>query len=289
MALRTHALKEIKQLDTNKMDPAASPVGSPRDDNLKIYSWNLNGIRASLKNGFLHWLENSNADIILLQETRAESTQILPEQLEPFGYKSFWHSAQKKGYSGVAIYTKLPIEKQDIIIGLDKPEFDNEGRFIGLIYNDILFANAYFPNSQPEGKRLDYKLAFCNTIQQKLNNYRKDKISIVLGGDINIAHTEIDLTNPKQNQKNPGFLPEERAWYSQFLGDGYLDSFRLFEKKGGFYTWWSNRLGGRERNIGWRIDTHFISEDLLARTKQAEIHADVFGSDHCPVSIQIEI
>ena len=256
---------------------------------VKTYSWNVNGIRSSAKNGFFDWLKNSNADIVLLQETRAEPSQISPEQLEPFGYKSFWHPAQKKGYSGVAIYTKLPITTQDILIGLDNHEFDNEGRFIGLFYNDIFYANAYFPNSQPEGKRLEYKLAFCNAIQKKLNDLRKDKISVVLGGDINIAHHEIDLSNPKQNQKNPGFLPEERAWVSQFLEDGYLDSFRIFEKCGGFYTWWSNRSGSRSRNIGWRIDTHFISEDLLQKTTKAQIHADVFGSDHCPISIEINI
>ena len=256
---------------------------------VKTYSWNINGIRASAKNGFFEWLKNSNADIVLLQEVRAEPSQISPEQLEPFGYKSFWHPAQKKGYSGVAIYTRLPITKNDILTGLDNHEFDNEGRFIGLFYKDIFYANAYFPNSQAEGKRLEYKLAFCNAIQKKLNNFRKDKISVVLGGDINIAHEEIDLANPKQNQKNPGFLPEERAWVSQFLEDGYLDSFRIFEKGGGFYSWWSNRSGSRSRNIGWRIDTHFISEDLLQKTTKAQIHADVFGSDHCPISIEINI
>jgi exodeoxyribonuclease-3 len=254
---------------------------------LKTYSWNINGIRSSAKNGFFDWLKNSNADIVLLQEIRAEPSQISPEHLEPFGYKSFWHPAQKKGYSGVAIYTKLPITKQDILIGLGDHEFDNEGRFIGLFYNDIFYANAYFPNSQPEGKRLEYKLGFCNAVQKKLNDFRKEKISIVLGGDINIAHHEIDLANPKQNQKNPGFLPEERTWVSRFLEDGYLDSFRIFEKGGGFYTWWSNRGGSRNRNVGWRIDTHFISEDLLQKTKQAQIHADVLGSDHCPISIEI--
>lgn len=256
---------------------------------LKTYSWNINGIRACAKNGFFEWLKKSNADIVLLQEVRAESSQLPQEQLELFGYKSFWHSAQKKGYSGVAIYTRLPITQKDILTGLNNPEFDNEGRFIGLFYHDIFYANAYFPNSQPEGKRLEYKLAFCNAIQKRLNNFRKDKISVVLGGDINIAHQEIDLANPKQNQKNPGFLPEERAWVSQFLKDGYLDSFRVFEKNGGFYTWWSSRSGSRSRNIGWRIDTHFISEDLLLKTKQSQIHADVFGSDHCPISIEISI
>ncbi|WP_186649067.1 exodeoxyribonuclease III [Fluviispira vulneris] len=254
---------------------------------LKIYSWNLNGIRAAAKAGFFNWLENSQADIILLQEVRALPEQLNPEQIEPFGYKSIWHPAEKKGYSGVAIYTKLPFSHSDIQVGLGDPEFDNEGRFLGFFHNNIFYASAYFPNSQPEGKRLAYKLAFCRKLQIKLTELRKSNISIVLGGDINIAHKEIDLANPKQNQKNPGFLPEERQWYSEFLADGYLDAFRLFEKNGGHYTWWSNRKGVREKNIGWRIDSHFVSEDLINNISKAGIHSDVYGSDHCPISLDL--
>ncbi len=254
---------------------------------IKVYSWNINGIRASAKAGFFDWLIKLDADIILLQETRALPEQLSKEQLEPIGYKSFWHPAEKKGYSGVAIYTRLPIQIQDIVFGLGVEEFDREGRFIGLFYNNIFYSNAYFPNSQPEGRRLEYKLAFCRAIQKKLNDFRKDHIPVVLAGDINIAHTEIDLANPKQNQKNPGFLPEERLWLSHFLENGYFDAFRLFEKRGGFYTWWSNRPGVRERNIGWRIDAHFISEEILNKVHSSSIYSNVFGSDHCPISIEI--
>ena len=254
---------------------------------LRIYSWNVNGIRAGIKNGFLDWLKNSDADMVFLQESRAEPSQIDPEHLEPFGYKSFWHPAQKKGYSGVVLYTRLPIRQQDVVLGLSDHQFDSEGRFIGAYYDDIFYANAYFPNSQAEGKRLDYKLTFCKAVQKQLNTLRKEKVLSILGGDINIAHTELDLTNPKQNTKSPGYFPEERQWVTDFLADGYLDAFRIFEKRGEFYTWWSARFGARARNAGWRIDVHYASEELLPRIKQAKIHADVFGSDHCPVSIEI--
>ncbi|KAB8032083.1 exodeoxyribonuclease III [Fluviispira multicolorata] len=254
---------------------------------LKIYSWNINGIRASAKAGFFNWLENSQADIVLLQEVRALPSQLNSEQIEPFGYKSIWHPAQKKGYSGVAIYTKLSFSESDIQMGIGDPKFDDEGRFLGFFYKNIFYASAYFPNSQPEGKRLEYKLAFCQKLQKILAELRNNNISIVLGGDINIAHTEIDLANPKQNLKNPGFLPEERDWYSSFLADGYVDSFRMFEKNGGHYTWWSNRPGVRQRNIGWRIDSHFVSEDLIKNIKNAGIHSDIYGSDHCPISLDL--
>lgn len=255
---------------------------------IKVYSWNINGIRACAKAGFFDWLKNSDADIVFLQEVRALPEQLLPEQIEPFGYKSFWHPAEKKGYSGVSVYTRLPLKKEDILFGLGNLDFDREGRFIGLFYNNIFYANAYFPNSQPEGKRLDYKLAFCHSIQKKLNQIRKDNISIILGGDINIAHKEIDLSNPKQNQKNPGFLPEERNWVTKFLDDGYFDAFRLFEKNGGHYSWWSNRPGVRDKNIGWRLDAHFISEDLIPKVKSSVIHSSVLGSDHCPIFIEVD-
>ncbi|APJ03362.1 exodeoxyribonuclease III [Silvanigrella aquatica] len=254
---------------------------------LKIYSWNVNGIRASAKAGFFEWLKKSDADMVFLQETRALPEQLAQEQLEPYGYKSFWHPADKKGYSGVAVYTRLPIQEKDLVVGLGNIDLDREGRFIGLFYNNIFCSAAYFPNSQPEGKRLEYKLAFCQAVHKKLNDFRKENIPIILGGDINIAHTEIDLANPQQNRKNPGFLPEERLWLTKFLDDGYLDAFRLFEKRGGFYTWWSNRPGVRQRNIGWRIDAHFISEEIKNKIYASSIHADVMGSDHCPISLDI--
>jgi exodeoxyribonuclease-3 len=253
---------------------------------LKVFSWNLNGIRACAKSGFFEWLKNSDADIVLLQEVRAFPEQLLPEQLEPFGYKSFWHCAQKKGYSGVAIYTRLPVAAQDFLVGLGQDDFDAEGRFLGFFYDNVFYASAYFPNSQLDGKRLDYKLAFCQGVQQKLKNIRRENISVVLAGDFNIAHTEIDLAFPEKNLKSPGFLPGERRWFGEFLQEGYVDSFRVFEKGGGFYTWWSHRMGARRKNIGWRIDCHVVSENLQDKIVSAEIHGHVLGSDHCPVFVE---
>ncbi|MGY3804102.1 exodeoxyribonuclease III [Pigmentibacter ruber] len=256
---------------------------------LNVYSWNLNGIRAAKKQGFLSWLQNSEADFVFLQEVRATPLQLEEDLISPNHYQSYWHPAEKKGYSGVGFYSKIPLNESDIVYGIGDPDIDREGRFIGVFYNNIFFAHAYFPNSQPEGKRLDYKLKFCRCIENKLQEIRKKGFSIVLGGDINIAHTEIDLANPKQNIKNPGFLPEERNWLSHFLKLGYLDAFRIFEKRGGYYTWWSQRPGVREKNIGWRIDAHFISECLKDKVSNAIIHDKIYGSDHCPISLQIKV
>lgn len=254
---------------------------------MNVYSWNLNGIRSAYKQGFLQWLQKSDADFLFLQEVRATPAQLGTDLLAPFEYQSFWHPAEKKGYSGVGLYSRMPLSQRDVVIGLGNEEIDREGRFIGVFYNNIFFAHAYFPNSQPEGKRLAFKLEFCRLIQNKLEEIKKDGIGIVLGGDINIAHTEIDLTNPKQNSKNPGFLPEERAWLTHFLEQGYYDAFRMFEKKSGHYTWWSQRPGVREKNIGWRIDSHFISENIKDKILKASIHANIYGSDHCPISIHL--
>lgn len=256
---------------------------------LNVYSWNLNGIRSAAKHGFLPWLQKSDADLLFLQEVRATPEQLDQGLLAPDKYQSFWHPAEKKGYSGVALYSKRPLAKSDVILGLGNSDFDCEGRFIGVFYNNIFFAHGYFPNSQPEGKRLAYKLEYCRLVQNKLEEIRKDGVEIVLGGDINIAHTEIDLANPKQNYNNPGFFPAERDWLTRFLELGYCDAFRLFEKQGGHYTWWSQRPGVRQKNIGWRIDSHFVSENLANKVTSAKIHKEIYGSDHCPISIQIQI
>lgn len=256
---------------------------------LNVYSWNLNGIRSAAKRGFLPWLQKSDADLLFLQEVRATTEQLDQGLLAPDKYQSFWHPAEKKGYSGVALYSKRPLAKSDVILGLGNSDFDCEGRFIGVFYNNIFFAHGYFPNSQPEGKRLAYKLEYCRLVQNKLEEIRKDGVEIVLGGDINIAHTEIDLANPKQNINNPGFFPAERDWLTRFLELGYSDAFRLFEKQGGHYTWWSQRPGVRQKNIGWRIDSHFVSENLANKVTSAKIHKEIYGSDHCPISIQIQI
>lgn len=255
---------------------------------MKIYSWNLNGIRACAKHGFFEWLETTNADFILLQEVRANKEQLSPEWLIASNYHSYWHSAMRKGYSGTAIYSKHKIYKENIFYGLGNEIFDKEGRFLCVIYNNYAIISAYFPNSQTEGARLDYKIAFCNQVLQKIQELEKRGLKVIIGGDFNIAHTPIDLANPKQNEKNPGFLIEEREWMTKFLNEGYIDSFRKFNQKPENYTWWSARTNAREKNIGWRIDYHVTSASLNDKIINAHIHDHIFGSDHCPVFIEIK-
>lgn len=253
---------------------------------MRIVSWNVNGIRAAARNGFGSWLAGSGADLVLLQETRAFPEQVPPDLLH--GHHACWFPAVKPGYSGVAIVSRKPIPADHVIRGLGIPEFDNEGRFLAAVVDDVAYVSAYFPNSQPGGARLPYKIDFCNAVARRLREFERDRLGVVIGGDFNIAHKAIDLANPKQNEGNPGYLPEEREWMTRFLDDGYLDSFRLFEAGGGFYTWWSNRPGVRQRNIGWRIDYHVVSESLRARVAAAEIQASVMGSDHCPVTLILD-
>jgi exodeoxyribonuclease III len=264
---------------------------------LTVQSWNVNGIRSAHKKNFSEWLAGCESDVVMLQEVRASEKDIPAELMEPCGHHSYWHEAQKKGYSGVGILTKLPKTELNVIYGLGDHEFDSEGRVITLVwtpsvtlsstFKKLAFVSAYFPNSQTAGQRLGYKLNFCEKFRAHLNELEKQGCAVVAGGDFNIAHTEIDLTNPKQNEKNAGYLPEERQWLSKFLDSGYTDTFRMFEQKGGFYTWWSNRSGAREKNIGWRIDYHVVSANLLPKVESAKIHANVLGSDHCPVSVKL--
>lgn len=258
--------------------------------NVKIVSWNVNGIRAAAKGGFFKWLEGCDADFVLLQEVRAELSQFQTDWLEPFGYKGYWHPAQKKGYSGVGIYTRHNIAPSDIVMGMGCDEYDCEGRFLGLVYKDVLINSVYFPNSQRGGARVDFKVSFCEATLKRLQEFRKQGLKVVVGGDFNIAHTAIDLANPKQNEKNAGYLPEERQWMSHFLSEGFVDSFRMFETRGGFYTWWKNFPPDvRARNIGWRLDYLCPSDDLKPFVKRAQIHAEVLGSDHCPVSMEFSV
>lgn len=251
-----------------------------------IYSWNVNGIRACAKKGMTDWLLQMSPDILALQETKAYKEQLENDLLEPRGYKSYWQSAEKKGYSGVAIYTK---EEPKSIELLGAEVFDNEGRVQIAHFDDFTLLNCYFPNSQEGGARLDYKLAFCDAIFQKCDELVTEGKNIILCGDYNIAHTEIDLKNPKTNVKNPGFLPEEREWMSQFLSSGYRDVFReAHEGEEGHYTWWSYRFNARAKNVGWRIDYTCVNDNFRDAVLNSAIHADIVGSDHCPVSIQVE-
>jgi len=255
----------------------------------RLFSWNVNGIRACGRKGFLDWLSAARPDVLGLQETRA-----LPEQLEeplrqPDGYHVHYHPAEKKGYSGVALYSR--IEPQAVTLGgLSEPKFDNEGRLIIADYGDFLFYTGYFPNGGNDLSRVPYKLEFSEAVLQHAEAQRRAGRSIVICGDINTAHQEIDLANPKSNKKNTGFLPDEREWVSRLIDHGYIDIFRkTHPDEGDRYTWWSNRKGVRERNVGWRIDYFFISPDLEERVVAARIHADVMGSDHCPIELEIEL
>jgi exodeoxyribonuclease-3 len=254
---------------------------------MKILSWNVNGMRAVGRAGFFEWLEKESPDIIALQETKCRPDQLEDSYLAPLGYQSFWHCATKPGYSGVAIYSR--IEPKDMLQGIGVEEIDSEGRVISADFGDFILVNAYFPNSQREHGRLGYKLEFCDKIFKFVEGFKNTGKGVILCGDYNIAHQEIDLRNPKQNMKNAGFLPEERAWMGEFLSKGWVDTFRHFQKDGGHYSWWSYRPGVREKNIGWRIDYHCINKEFLPALKHAFILPEVFGSDHCPVGIEIEL
>jgi len=257
---------------------------------MKIISWNVNGIRAAQKKGFAQWLLNCGADVVCVQETKASPSQLDDELLQVKDlsgnqYKSFFSSAKKPGYSGTAIYSKDAPDKIEL---LGNELFDDEGRVTSAFYGNLAVVSAYFPNSQDGGKRLEYKLAFCDAIFSYCKNLVAQKIDVVLCGDYNIAHKPIDLANPKSNEGNAGFLPEERAWMDTFTQGGFVDTFRHFCDEPKQYTWWSYRFHAREKNIGWRIDYHCVNENFLPRVKSSTILADVMGSDHCPIELVID-
>jgi exodeoxyribonuclease-3 len=262
---------------------------------MRIISWNVNGIRAAEKRGFSAWLSKENPDILCLNETKAEPGQLSAELLNPTvkgertmlqPYSAFWASARKKGYSGVAIYTKE--EPQDVTF-MGREEFDNEGRVLVAHYQKFSLIAAYFPNSQDERRRLDYKLAFCDAMLKLCNSIVKKGRHFLLCGDYNIAHTPIDIARPKQNENSPGYLPEEHAWMDKFIAAGHIDTFRHFHPgEAGHYTWWSYMGGARERNVGWRIDYHCVNEGFINKVKSSIIRPEVLGSDHCPVEIELE-
>jgi exodeoxyribonuclease III len=255
----------------------------------KCCSWNLNGIRSAHQKGFADWLKTCDADVVLVQEVRAHAEVIPSELMSPFGYTSAWFAAEKKGYSGVGIYHKFPAEAARTVSGVGLSEYDSEGRVLTLVHKDLAYISAYFPNSQAEGKRLDFKLGFCAALERHLKKLRSEGLHVILGGDFNIAHEPIDLANPKQNEKNPGYLPQEREWLTELFKKGYFDTFRKFEKGAGHYSWWSQRSGARAKNIGWRIDSHIVNAELNDRVVAAKIHPQVLGSDHCPVEVSIAV
>jgi exodeoxyribonuclease-3 len=222
-----------------------------------------------------------------VQETKAHPDQLDAELVAPEGYHTYWASALKKGYSGVGLYSKT--EPKSVQIGLGKAEYDDEGRTIVAEYDDFVFICAYFPNGSRDHSRVPYKMAYKADFITFCNEHRKAGKAVIFCGDVNTAHTEIDLARPKDNRKTTGFLDEERVWFDEIIPQGYVDVFRHRNPElEGAYSWWSQRSGARDRNIGWRIDYFFVSDDLLSRVTDAQIHADVLGSDHCPISLTIK-
>lgn len=252
---------------------------------MELISWNVNGIRACINKGMLDWIVKRDPDIFCVQETKAQPEQVL---MNLPSYNFHWSSAEKKGYSGVLTLSKEKPLSVSSEFGIKK--FDDEGRFLQLEYDGFYLINLYFPNAQRELKRLDFKLEFNEELLKYVENLRKKNTEkgIILCGDFNVAHKEIDLKNPKTNMKNAGFSPEERASFTKFLESGYLDTFREFDQSPDKYTWWTYRSNARARNIGWRIDYFVINQDFRKNLNSAFILQDVMGSDHCPVGITIE-
>ena len=250
---------------------------------VKLISWNVNGLRAVLKRNFLDYLESARPDVLCLQETKCGPNDV--EQLWPAGYTTYWNSAEKKGYSGTVIFTRIRPLK--VVPHIDMAEHDWEGRVLAAEFADYFLVNVYVPNAKRDLSRLTYRQKWDRDFLSHLKKLERKK-PVIFCGDLNVAHKEIDLANPKANVHNHGFTPEERAGFDAFVRAGFLDTFREFEKGGKHYTWWSPMGGARSRNIGWRIDYFLISQSLRPRLKRAFIEPDILGSDHCPVGIELE-
>ena len=251
---------------------------------MKLVSWNVNGIRACLNKGFDDFFKEVNADIFCIQETKCQEGQV---DLEYDGYESFWNSAEKKGYSGTAVFTK--IKPLSVKYGIGIEEHDKEGRVITIEFDKFFLVNIYTPNSKRELERLDYRQVWEDEIRKYLLNLNKTK-PVIMCGDLNVAHKEIDLKNPKTNTHNAGFTIEERNKMTELLDVGFVDTFRyLYPDKTDCYSWWSYMRKAREKNVGWRIDYFIVSEDIKDKIKEASIYSEVMGSDHCPVGLEIEL
>ncbi len=253
---------------------------------MKIITWNVNGLRAALVKNALDWVWEQEPDVVCLQEIKAHPDQLKEEQRTFSGYEVLWNPAQKLGYSGVATFLQTPaLEAQ---LGMDAPRFDSEGRVISTLHPGFRLFNCYFPNGQRGKDRLDYKLDFYAHLLSLSDKLHANGESLIITGDFNTAHMPIDLKNPKSNEKNSGFLPEEREWVQKYLDHGFVDIYRRLYPDRVQYTWWTYISNARQRNVGWRLDYFLISEALLPRVKDVVIHDGVPGSDHCPVELVIE-
>ncbi len=254
---------------------------------MKIVSWNVNGLRALYKKGAFNDIFEIDPDIICLQETKAHPEQLPEEVRSPFGYFAYFdHSKVKKGYSGVAIFSKIKPEKIEYGIGISK--FDDEGRTLVAYYKDFILLNIYFPNGGGGQDRLDFKMEYYEEFLKFIDKLKKAGKNIIFCGDVNTAHNEIDLARPKDNEDHTGFLPIERKWIDKVISHGYIDTFRKFHPKKIQYSWWDMKTFARDRNVGWRLDYFFVSDSLENKIKKAEILDNIFGSDHCPVLLEIK-
>ncbi|MCF8218149.1 MAG: exodeoxyribonuclease III [Bacteroidales bacterium] len=251
----------------------------------RIITYNVNGIRAAIRKGFVDWLENSNPDIVLFQETKAVESQIPIEEFERLGYYHYWFSAEKKGYSGVGILSKEKPDKVHKGMGIDK--YDREGRFIRADYGPMSVISVYHPSGTNDD-RLQFKFEWLDDFQKYIDDLKKERPDLVISGDYNICHKPIDIHDPVRNKKVSGFLPEEREWLDGFVSSGFSDAFRIFNQQPHQYTWWSYRANARAKNKGWRIDYHMVAEHLKDKLNRAVILPEAKHSDHCPVLIDID-
>jgi len=252
---------------------------------MKIFSWNVNGVRAIEKKGFLEWIEEEDPDIVCIQETKAKVEQLGSSLIEDHGYHTYWHSAERPGYSGVATFSK--VEPYYVQKGLGIDRFDSEGRVLITEHENFLLYNIYFPNGQKDEIRLNYKLDFYDELLPIINEQVDSGSNVIVTGDWNTAHFPIDLARPKENVKTSGFMPIEREKMDHYVNSGWVDTFRHFHQEPERYSWWSYRSGARQRNIGWRIDYFFVNQSFISQIEDADIHENTMGSDHCPVSIKI--
>jgi len=250
---------------------------------IKLACWNVNGIRSLQKKGFLDWLSSEKADILCLQETKVAPEEVPVDLSSPAGYRTWWNAPVKKGYAGVAIFSKE--EPAQVLKGFGKPEFDIEGRVLIFEHRDFTLFNIYFPNGKASPERLKFKMNFYGAFLDYVEPLRKKGRKLIICGDVNTAHDEIDIARPKENSKYSGFLPSERAWMDKFIALGYFDTFRHFHKDAVGYTYWDIKSGARARNVGWRIDYFFVTGNLLDKVVDATILSDVPGSDHCPIKL----
>ena len=252
----------------------------------KIISYNVNGLRAALKKDWIKWLKAVNPDVVCLQETKLQEDQIDDEIFLEAGYNPYWFSAQKKGYSGVAILSKKEPDK--IVKGCGIKKYDDEGRIIRADFGDISILSTYFPSGSSGEDRQAFKMDFLKDFQLFTNELKKERPNLIISGDYNICHKAIDIHNPVSNKNSSGFLPEEREWVDKFIESGFIDSFRHFNDQPNLYTWWTYRFGARGKNLGWRIDYNMVSSSLENRLKRANILSEAIHSDHCPVLLEID-